>query len=131
MERFINPNCKVFTMVLGEPEVEVRAYDRGGFGDIAGAMRVASHLNRGGLPTFIKPTSQSAFQKLKILESDSPVRFISDGRIKVDVAGHYNDAKGVSIPHQYSEDMDHEANRRNIVPLYIKSGIVAKGTAKF
>ncbi len=118
-------------MVKPKSDVIVRAYDLGGFGDIAGAMRVASHLQRTGAETEIRATSASALEKLRILKPDvsfdlknSSSRF--DGTVHVDVAGHYGDERNKSnrdIPHHYTEDMDNPQNRRKAVPSYLKSGL--------
>ncbi len=106
-------------------EVQVRAYDLGGFGDIAGALRVASHLKKHGFDVGINPSSGSALSKLHILVPDVP---ISSGKaqIHVDVAGHYRNGRlnpNSRVPHIYSEDMDHLGDRSRIVPIYIKSGL--------
>ena len=54
-------------------DVVVRAYDLGGFGDIAGAMRVASFLQRQGLATDLKASNDSALEKMHILKPDTPL----------------------------------------------------------
>ncbi len=117
-------------MAKRDPEVVVRAYDLGGFGDIAGAMRVASFLQRGGKVTQLKATSDSALKKMQILIPDTPFTRDSYGEgepIQVDVAGHYMDgrvAKNNDVPHNYTEDMDHPNDRGKIVPIYLKSGML-------
>ena len=121
-----------------ESDVIVRAYDLGGFGDIAGATRLASFLNIIGLDTKIKATSSSALEKLKLLRPD--VTF-GNGEIKdnnalqVDIAGHYRDRRNgpnYDVPHHYTEDMDNLNDRRLEVPLYLKSGLMeqAQGIPK-
>jgi hypothetical protein len=115
------------------PDVEVRAYDLGGFGDIAGALRVASHLARQGKSVVVRPTTRSAAEKLTILGPDVPASTDARGRIKIDVAGHYLDNrthKNNDVPHQFSEDMDNWGDRSKIVPLYLKSGMAAMGQQK-
>jgi hypothetical protein len=57
-------------MAKKDTEVIVRAYDLGGFGDVAGAMRMASYLSRQGFRTKIKSFSPSALSKLQILNPD-------------------------------------------------------------
>ena len=110
----------------------VRAYDLGGFGDIAGAMRVASHLQRTGVPTKIKTKSKGAMQKLKILKPDVDYSFSekpSKGVIEVDVAGHYKDDRNKDdsdVPHHYTEDMDNPSTRKQVVPIYLKTGLTEK-----
>lgn len=108
----------------------VRAYDLGGFGDIAGAMRVASFLQRTGIPTTIKAKSESALRKLEVLNPD--VEYGLDGTqngngvVLVDVAGHYGDSRNPlnrDVPHHFTEDMDNSRNRRGEVPIYFKTGL--------
>jgi len=111
-------------------DVEVRAYDLGGFGDIAGALRVASHLQRTGVSVTINPKSESAGQKLTILHPDVPKGKGKPQCIKVDVAGHYRDdrnAPNKEVPHHYTEDMDNPVDRRDTVPLYLKTGLMPLG----
>ncbi len=110
----------------------VRAYDLGGYGDIAGAMRVASYLQRIGIETAIQPTSLGALEKLTVLNPDV---LLSDrpekDTIQIDVAGHYKDdrnSKSITptisdIPHHFTEDMDNPAQRKEAVPLYMKTGL--------
>ena len=112
------------------PEVVVRAYDLGGFGDIAGAMRVASHFQRTGTKTLIKGTSHSAVEKLEILSPDVNFKESQVGSdnhvIKVDIAGHYKDGRNngnSDVPHHFTEDMDNPSDRRKEVPIYLKSGL--------
>ncbi len=111
----------------------VRVYDLGGFGDIAGAMRVASHLHRVGHSVELSPKSASAHQKLKILQpdvdySDTPVE--SKESIEVDIAGYYRDSRSpqdlATAPHHFTEDMDNSENRRYEVPIYLKTGFVPR-----
>jgi hypothetical protein len=113
---------------MTNPEIRVRAYDLGGFGDIAGAMRVASYLQKLGIPTDIQAKSASALAKLGLLQPD--VRFSlngsNQGTVLIDVAGHYKDSRvdeNHDVPHHYSEDMDNPQDRRKIVPIYMKSGL--------
>ncbi len=114
--------------------VIIRAWDLGGFGDIAGAMRVASHISSGGLEVIIRATGFSAARKLAILQPDVAVAdypVIGGDYINVDVAGHYFDDrtdqdKG-KTPHVFIEDMDNPEKREGIVPIYIKTGLLAKG----
>lgn len=113
-------------------DVVVRAYDLGGFGDIAGAMRVASFIQRNGLVVKIAPSSSSALEKLRILNPDvdySIGESENNRGIQVDVAGHYNDGRlsgqEIQVPHNYTEDMDHPNDRSEIVPIYLKSGLRA------
>jgi len=120
-------------MAKKTPEVNVRAYDLGGFGDIAGAMRVASFLQRRGLPTQITYCQDSAQDKLRILNPDTPVRVSSgddfDSAIQIDIAGHYGDRrvrKNKNVPHAFTEDMDNSQNRKKETPLYLKSGLTPK-----
>ena len=114
-------------------DVQVRTWDLGGYGDIAGAMRTASHIRYGGLETAIIPTSGGALRKLMILSPDVPISpDISYSAMQVDVAGHYNDSRTsrdpTQVPHMFAEDMDNPENRGYIVPIYIKSGLVPKGS---
>lgn len=113
----------------------VRAYDLGGFGDIAGAMRVASFLQRTGIDTRIKAKSKSALEKLQILNPDVEFSLNGDGKnngtIQVDVAGHYRDDRNPfngDIPHHFTEDMDNPSNRRKVVPIYLKTGLTNNPT---
>jgi|SRR3989344_803656 len=116
-------------MAKHSPNVIVRAYDLGGFGDIAGAMRVASYFNRSGLEVQIKGTSPSALQKLGVLKPD--VHYGNGDidhpeAIQVDIAGHYHDNRNSpnkDVPHHFTEDMDNPGNRRKVVPIYLKSGM--------
>ncbi len=115
--------------------ITIRAWDLGGFGDIAGAMRVASHLSSGGLEVIIRATGPGALNKLNILQPDVDVaanQVPDENRyLHVDVAGHYFDNRTDmdmgKVPHIFIEDMDNPQNREGIVPVYVKSGLVAKG----
>lgn len=113
-------------------DVEIRAWDLGGFGDIAGAMRTASHIQSGGLVTRLVSTSPSAADKLGILAPDVPVARQSTDVLQIDVAGHYHDSRTnqdpKKVPHIFSEDMDNPSDRASVVPVYIKSGLVPKGS---
>lgn len=114
-------------MVVVQPDVQIRAWDLGGFGDIAGAMRTASHVQRGGMNAAIVPTSEGARKKLDILLPDVSVSTqLTDG-LQVDVAGHYFDNRTDMdrrlVPHLYAEDMDNPSNRGDIVPIYLKTGL--------
>jgi hypothetical protein len=111
------------------PDVVVRAYDLGGYGDIAGAMRVASHCDKIGLRTRVLPKSESALSKLLTLGPDTKFDTESNayrGAIQVDVAGHYGDYRNNTnneVPHHYTEDMDNPSDRSTIVPCYMKTGL--------
>ena len=115
------------------PSTIVRAYDLVGFGDIAGAMRVASHLLRTGTAVEIRAKSDSALQKLRLLNPDvsyglNDLKGINgiDGAIYLDIAGHYGDdrnPKNSDVPHHFTEDMDNPRNRRKVVPSYMKTGL--------
>ena len=112
-------------------DVEVRAYDLGGYGDIAGAIRLASHLQRTGLTTVLYATSESALSKARTLQPDVPIEQTpSKARIFLDVAGHYKDSRNrdeTEVPHLYVEDMDNPQSRREAVPLYLKTGLQPVG----
>ncbi len=120
-------------MVAVSSEVVVRAYDLGGFGDIAGAMRVASHMSKVGLETKISAKGKSAFNKLLILRPDVAHSLKNgsseDEAIQVDIAGHYKDERNApsnDVPHVYTEDMDNFQDRRRSVPVYLKSGLASR-----
>lgn len=107
----------------------VRAYDLGGFGDVAGAMRVASHLQKIGTKAKILPVTTSVAQKLAILGPDVETTDEKSPSIQIDVAGYYQDSRNssrVPIPHHFTEDMDNFGERRMNVPLYMKSGLEQK-----
>src|SRR3989338_741541 len=113
----------------------VRAYDLGGFGDIAGAMRVASYFQRTGIHTCLDPKSESARKKLTILSPDVAQNgLISETKgpvVQVDIAGHYRDSRNHSngdVPHHFTEDMDNPQSRRMVVPIYLKTGLTARNT---
>src|SRR3972149_4057242 len=108
---------------MAAPSAIVRAYDLGGFGDIAGAIRIASFLQKTGIDTNIKAKSKSAFQKLEVLKPDCEFTMNGDshlGRtIQIDVAGHYRDERNQynkDVPHHFTEDMDNPSSRRRVVP---------------
>lgn len=113
-------------------DVIVRAYDLGGYGDIAGALRVAEYFSRVGIDVGIMPVSPGAREKLRVLEPHCPYRVVGDdysSSILVDVAGHYFDSRVkrmISAPHLFVEDMDNPDNRVAEVPLYLKTGFVQK-----
>ncbi|MBI2667017.1 hypothetical protein HYX13_05380 [Candidatus Woesearchaeota archaeon] len=112
-------------------DVEVRAYDLGGYGDIAGAIRLASHLQRTGFNTVLYAASDSALSKARTLQPDVPIKQTpSEARILLDVAGHYKDNRNrneAEVPHLYVEDMDNPQSRSTAVPLYLKTGLKSVG----
>ncbi len=117
-------------MAKKTPEVNIRAYDLGGFGDIAGAMRVASFLQKRGLQTQMTYCQKSAYNKLRILNPDTTIKANNTanlGRaIQIDIAGHYRDprvGRDNSVPHTFTEDMDNSQDRKKETPLYLKSGL--------
>ncbi|MEK6968713.1 MAG: hypothetical protein AABX51_08895 [Nanoarchaeota archaeon] len=118
-------------MSSGSLDVEIRAYDLGGFGDVAAALRTASYLKRLGISTAIRATSLTAFDKLHLLIPDVPVLLDpTKAIIKVDIAGHYKDDRLLNqpeVPHIYAEDMDNPTNRRSSFPLHIKTGLESRG----
>lgn len=106
----------------------VRAYDFGGYGDIAGALRVVDYLNRLDIRTGILPTSDGAVDKLRVLDPGlSHVTYeIPRGALLLDIAGHYSDSRVETkedIPHVFVEDMDNQGDRSGAVPVYVKSGL--------
>lgn len=113
-------------------DIIVRAYDLGGYGDIAGALRVTDYLARTGNNAGILPMSPSAREKLEQLAPHYQHTLSENSpkcKLIVDVAGHYLDSR-VSftppMPHLFIEDMDNPSNREHLVPIYIKTGLVQK-----
>ena len=117
-------------------DVVVRAYDLGGYGDIAGALRVTEYLARQGLKIGILPASKSAKEKLLSLEPNCEwivKKSGQNGALLVDVAGHYLDDRApgeLPAPHFFIEDMDNEVDRKDEVPIYVKTGFVEKPVPK-
>jgi hypothetical protein len=78
----------------------------------------------------LRGSSGKAVGKMNILRPDVP--YSSGGldfhpeAVQLDVAGHYRDdrvGENNDVPHVYSEDMDHENDKGNLVPVYLKSGL--------
>jgi len=119
---------------MTKKDVIVRAYDLGGFGDIAGALRVTDYLARQGKSVGVLPIGDSARTKLNVLAPNYS-HAIKDGvssDLVVDVAGHYGDSRvgfSIPVPHLFIEDMDNSPDRQSKVPLYIKTGLVNKGVS--
>lgn len=113
-------------------DVVIRAYDLGGYGDIAGALRVTDYFSRQGIDVGILPDSKGAKEKLLTLEPNCSWIVNQEaefGAVLVDVAGHYldNRSSGTSQPpHFFVEDMDNTSDRTKEVPLYLKTGFVKK-----
>lgn len=109
----------------------VRAYDLGGYGDIAGALRVTDYLASQGKNAHILPMSDDASDKIDILEPDQQRKLPTNSQplqnaIIIDVAGHYKDSRisnTLPAPHLFMEDMDNPQDRTSLAPLYIKTGL--------
>jgi len=80
--------------MINKQAIVVRAYDLGGFGDIAGALRVTDYLSKLGNNVGIRPMSNSAKQKIDLLAPNYPhITNQDEAELIVDVAGHYNDSR--------------------------------------
>ncbi|GEM_PF-4915876 len=117
-----------------KPEVVVRAYNLGGYGDMAAAMRVASHLQHSGIRTAILATSPDVFRVLQILSPDVPVITQGTSALQIDVSACYRDSgswKRIGPPHLFVEELDwNQENRKDHAPLYLKTGLADLGSQR-
>ncbi|MBI2574359.1 hypothetical protein HYV82_00560 [Candidatus Woesearchaeota archaeon] len=112
-----------------KPEAVVRAYCMGGWGDVAAALRIASHLQHSGLQTLIWAPSEEPRRILSLMAPDVVVVAHTDRNngTHIDVSCPYTDDPNLTSlgpPHVFSEELDWGGKPRNrIAPVYLRTGL--------
>lgn len=103
--------------------VQVRVYDLGGYGDVAAAARMASHLAHNGHDVSLVPSHPQVSYKLNVLKPDVPVRAYRLGAIIVDGYGSHLNTITQDRPHIFFGDYGFDRKPKSSVPIYVRAGL--------
>lgn len=105
-------------------DVCINVYDAGGFGDVAAALRIASHMQRNGIKVYLKPMYK-ADKKLRILNADVPINIPKvKAKLFVDASGYGGDSeRGEMIPDLFIQVMDTGSDEIPAAPAFLRTGL--------